>query len=368
MLCRFIALIATCALGICADLVAAPAGLSSEQKSAIESRPKVAAGLNQDYTLQASPSKVVNCTLFYMVVAPNLLADNWVFMAPWAPSLPSQKVEYVRSSPTSLVAYDESALRRKLLVFKMEAGKNTRTTAGVKVFYKAQLYSRSLKKSKNKQAAKVKLLTNDERSLFLRPGKYTRYTDPNFLFWARDKGYVRKSREGEIDFARRVFQDLVRNFKYAYTRKMDRSLMSVCKSGKSDCGGLSSLFVAVMRSEGIPARSLCGRWAKSSVKGQKIGNVPYFQTHVKAEFYAQGVGWVPVDLSSAILHDHSRQRLAYFGQDKGEFITMHLDPGFRVDTYHFGIQESEWLQNVVFWVRGSGKLDGHVSTGSWQVN
>lgn len=362
-------IIAICVLGASASLLAKPIELSAKEIAAIESLPKVGAGLNRSYAIQRKRAKQVDCTLFYMVVAPDLNADDWVFMAPWAPDLPSQKIRYVRSSPTALVAYEQSALRRKLLVFKMEAGKNTRNTAGVKVFYGAQLYSSQLLKLKEneQQTMQPKSLSKRDRQLFLRPGKYNHHTDPRFIDWVANKGYVRKSREGEIDFARRVFQGLAQNFKYVYTSQMDRKLMSICTAQQSDCGGLSSLFVSVMRSQGIPARSLVGRWATSSVKGEKVGDVPYFQTHVKAEFHAQGVGWVPVDLSSAVLYDRSKEKLAYFGRDPGDFITMHLDADLRVDTYHFGIKELGWLQDVVFWVRGSGTLDGRTGTGTWQV-
>jgi transglutaminase-like putative cysteine protease len=43
---------------------------------------------------------------------------------------------------------------------------------------------------------------------------------------------------------------------------------------------------------------------------------------VKAEFFAEGIGWVPVDISSAITqHDVS----ASFGRDNGDFIVMNFD-------------------------------------------
>ena len=41
-----------------------------------------------------------------------------------------------------------------------------------------------------------------------------------------------------------------------------------------------------------------------------LSGVEYFQWHVKAEFFARGVGWIPVDCSSAILHDKTPERLS----------------------------------------------------------
>jgi len=51
--------------------------------------------------------------------------------------------------------------------------------------------------------------------------------------------------------------------------------------GWSDCGGLATLYVSILRANGIPARCLTGRSIDP--------NTP----HVKMDFYAEGVGWVP---------------------------------------------------------------------------
>ncbi len=53
---------------------------------------------------------------------------------------------------------------------------------------------------------------------------------------------------------------------------------------------------------------------------------------MKAEFFTEGVGWVPADLSSAVLHDRSAERLRYFGDDPGGFVTLRLDTGLAFDT------------------------------------
>ncbi|BDS07832.1 transglutaminase [Oceaniferula spumae] len=347
------------------SIIAATQGIADPVKAPVGG----VSGLNEGYSIQRTPSKKVACTLFYMVVAPQLDAQEWVFVAPWAPDTPGQNVQYVRSSPAGKIACDHSIYERKLLTCRIIGGESTRTTAGVKVFYGAQLYARHL--SKNDELAAVKTtvenLTKSDRSLFLRADQYYGHRNTDFSAWVKEKGYLRRKGEGEIDFAGRVFQDMAQSFTYDYAVKMDRSLMSVCHDRKSDCGGLSFVFVSVMRSQGIPARSMFGRWATSAVKDQKVKGVDYYQSHVKAEFYAQGVGWVPVDISSAVLHDRSESKLAYFGQDKGDFITMHFDPGLEVDSYHFGKQKLDWLQNVVFWVSGSGSLNGRIGTGGWEV-
>ncbi|MGH8701711.1 MAG: transglutaminase-like domain-containing protein, partial [Burkholderiales bacterium] len=65
------------------------------------------------------------------------------------------------------------------------------------------------------------------------------------------------------------------------------------------CGDLNAMFVGLARSVGIPARDVYGvRVARSQFGYASLGvgteNITRAQ-HCRAEFYAQGHGWVPVD-------------------------------------------------------------------------
>jgi transglutaminase-like putative cysteine protease len=65
------------------------------------------------------------------------------------------------------------------------------------------------------------------------------------------------------------------------------------------CGDLNAMFVGLARAVGIPARDVYGLRVAPSVHGYRsLGvstpNVSRAQ-HCRAEFYAQGHGWVPVD-------------------------------------------------------------------------
>ena len=61
----------------------------------------------------------------------------------------------------------------------------------------------------------------------------------------------------------------------------DRSATAVCKAGWSDCGGLATVYVSILRANGIPGPVPFGRDL-----GRRRDSRP-------AEFYAEGVGWVP---------------------------------------------------------------------------
>ena len=65
------------------------------------------------------------------------------------------------------------------------------------------------------------------------------------------------------------------------------------------CGDLNAMFVGMARSVGIPARDIYGLRVAPSKEGYRslglgTANATRAQ-HCRAEFYAQGVGWVPVD-------------------------------------------------------------------------
>ncbi len=129
---------------------------------------------------------------------------------------------------------------------------------------------------------------------------------------------------------------------------------------------MAAVFVAACRANGVPARMLVGRWA-SSAKAPKKGVEYEGQWHVKAEFYARGIGWVPVDLSSAVVWDKSPEGLRYFSNDPGDFLTLHLDHDLVWDTVHWGKATATYLQGFDWRVSGEGKIDPFTTRETWVV-
>jgi transglutaminase-like putative cysteine protease len=64
------------------------------------------------------------------------------------------------------------------------------------------------------------------------------------------------------------------------------------------CADLNAVFVALCRASGVPARDVYGVRVVESPRGYKsmgrLGDITRAQ-HCRAEFYAQDIGWVPVD-------------------------------------------------------------------------
>jgi transglutaminase-like putative cysteine protease len=106
----------------------------------------------------------------------------------------------------------------------------------------------------------------------------------------------------DVEKARAIYDWMVENTeRNAKTRgcgvgDVKAMLESNNLSGK--CADLNALFVALARSVGVPARDVYGVRVADSNRGYKSlgksGDVTRAQ-HCRAEFYAQIIGWVPVD-------------------------------------------------------------------------
>jgi transglutaminase-like putative cysteine protease len=321
----------------------------------------------ESYSLEIKDVAHVVATLQFNVTYPNAQASEWIVFAPQAPALPGQTDVRTSLDPVGEPVLEKSDMGRSLLAARVLVRPNHDShSLTIRATYEATLRSRHLRKGvRSRQQSE---LLPDERALYLSERGYIDFKTPGFADWFKTQGFTRRSREGEIGFARRVFLALRSGMQYdASVPDRDFHASAVCKSGRADCGGLSALFASIMRANGIPARTLWGRWAYSAEPGKTWANRPYYQTHVKAEFFAHGVGWVPVDLASGILHDTTTQGLKFFGNDPGNFITFHVDPNLVIDTQLFGVKTVGNLQKVAWWLHTKGPLKNGKVTQDWQV-
>ncbi|WP_231970141.1 transglutaminase-like domain-containing protein [Polynucleobacter necessarius] len=78
----------------------------------------------------------------------------------------------------------------------------------------------------------------------------------------------------------------------------DVKLMLETNNLGGKCADINAVFVALARSVGLPARDVYGIRIANSARGYKSlgkgGDITKAQ-HCRAEFYAAGFGWVPVD-------------------------------------------------------------------------
>lgn len=341
--------------------------LPADEQAIVEKLPRIPAGLNGAYSIETKPSKSIVATYTYTVEAPALKATDWIVFFPEAPTLPSQKIVGARTTPTATPVRDLSPLNRPLL--RVDAKVPVAATAqGVRVMMRvdAELIARRLV-ARTAGAAEVANLSTADRRLALRPTLTLDYPNAKFAEWTTENQMLRSKDEGEIDYARRVYQQIVQNVDYKYLPSQLRQASFLCGESATDCGGMANLFVAALRSQGVPARTLAGRWAISAEPEKPGSAVIFYQEHVKAEFFAQGVGWVPADLSSAVLHDTSPEKLHFFGHDRGDFLTWHIDSDITYDTVRFGTKHAALLQLPAYWAAGTGSFDDLRGFQNWHV-
>jgi len=353
---------------LCASARAETDGLSADDERIVAALPAVPPGLNGGYDLEVKPAARISAVYTYTVNAPDLTAKEWELFLPRPQDFPGQKILRAGITPENSVVADLSPLGRPLMRRRVTADTPLlarEITLEAKI--QATLFSRRLVARSGGGGNQAPALADRERRLFLRCTPQFDHTSEAVRQWMVSNRLKRGVSEGEVDFARRVFQVIAKGFHYEYLGEQDRSAASVCVAGKSDCGGMAVLFVTALRVQGIPARALAGRWAQSAKPDDKIGPIKYYQEHVKAEFFAQGVGWVPADLSSAVLHDPSPAKLEFFGNDRGDFLTFHLDNDLIIDTLHFGVKGMPWLQDAAYWVTGTGSVTNAEIRQSWSV-
>ena len=173
---------------------------------------------------------------------------------------------------------------------------------------------------------------------------------------------TRAADESVLNFGHRVFSFIKHHYTYEYPTE-NHTAAQVCSAAKTDCGGLSSAFTGIMRANGIPARSRVGRWANSQKPGNTTGD--FGNWHVKAEFFAPKIGWVPVDGSSALGNANGDN--LFFGNDPGDFITFTNDSDLLLNSFVRGPQNVRDLQGIIYWWRGSGNDEGNHVDSMWTV-
>lgn len=234
-----------------------------------------------------------------------------------------------------------SGLSRSMLRLSIGSDKvSPKSGVTLKAEYTGTLYTSQLKSGSPPHMLPP---TSDSGS-YLGTSATMDYDDPGFSQWLDQKGLHRQQGERTMQFAHRVYTYLIANATSGGDTSSyeARRPSQVCKSMSSDCGGLSLLFVAVMRANGVGARTLFGRWAITQSDS-------YGQYHVIAEFYADNVGWVPVDVGRAVAN-HPEDPYAFFGNTDGQFLAFHVDTDLQPAA---GFQHA-WAQYLLLRWTGDG--------------
>ncbi len=102
-------------------------------------------------------------------------------------------------------------------------------------------------------------------------------------------------------------------------------VLYACDAKKGNCTDFHSLFIAMARSQGIPARFEIGFPLPPDKRSSEIAGY-----HCWSDFYIDGKGWIPVDISEAWKHPEKRDY--FFGShdvNRVQFSIgrdLHLNP------------------------------------------
>ena len=139
--------------------------------------------------------------------------------------------------------------------------------------------------------------------------------------------------------ARKFYDYVIDTAKYKLLGEGLLGAKYLVNNGVGECGDYASLFIALARAKGIPARPVVGYWAISGVN----------QTHVWAEFYVQDLGWIPVDPTIG----QDRMRDYYFGNMDNQRVI--LNKGFNIKLTPIAPDNyvAPFLQIPLWWYWGS---------------
>ena len=319
---------------------------------------------NKQFHIVSVPAQRVEAVLSDTYTISNLQAHQWLIYAPDAPDTDDQTAAFsiltVGNSQCHTTIWSQlSSDSRKLLTARLLSGgsfpadPDTAADAqlSANVTYTALLFQRKLVPGPS--SSPMPLLTAKERDSDTRPSQTIDYDSPAFQSWLSSSRLRRAPGERDLDFALRVFRFIRAAYRYNYDLAQDRRASSICRCAATDCGGLSQLFVAALRANGIPAVALCGRIARSAEaraqdqdQSTSLGNV-----HVKSQFYAAGIGWVPVEMSGAVYDKLAPERV-YFGRSSGDFLTLSVGNDQPLSLGDGRFVNQRGLQGIRLWVWG----------------
>jgi transglutaminase-like putative cysteine protease len=331
----------------------------------------VTAAMAQDFPyhfthVQKLPGRTVSASLSYSVQTPQAEAKEWIIYANVPPNLPGQQeraavLSAEGTAQTSLVTNEKSRAARQILGLRVPV-RDGELKSGVKAqcSYSLVLFPRRL--VPGRAASVDPSPTSAERSLYTSATGVMDFQSAAFQDWLTQQNLRRGISESDISLAWRAFNAIRKCYSYRYLSGQDRRLSALSPLRETDCGGLSLMFVGTLRANGIPARVLFGRWAHSGSIVAGLDN----SVHVRSEFYAKGVGWIPVEMSGATSSKLADPML-FFGSYNADFVTLHVDTDLVFDSIWFGDKQIEYMQQPVFWATGTGTTSGCEVVSTWRV-
>lgn len=137
---------------------------------------------------------------------------------------------------------------------------------------------------------------------------------------------VTQGKAEPIDKARAIYDYVFSTMKYDKTGTGwgRGDVLYACDAKKGNCTDFHSLFIAMARSQGIPARFEIGFPLPDDKHSAEIAGY-----HCWSDFYVDGKGWIPVDISEAWKHPDKRNY--FFGSHDVNRIQFSMGRDLRLN-------------------------------------
>jgi transglutaminase-like putative cysteine protease len=319
------------------------------------------------YKLEVTDVQKVNATITYEIKTKEFTPKKWMIFLHEPPETPSQGGITTKAEPAGQIVTEKSPLARKARYIEIIPD-NPAPKASVKLRLdiEATLRSRKLVQlAPNEKPPVVGPLTEVERKYYLAPSIQVDFDAKAFRDWLDTKKLYLGKDESPLDFAERILEVIRADVTYYTDPYEDKPASVVCKSNKTDCVGMSVMFVGAMRASGIPARVIVGRTVSpkpTSGTALTASDNP----HVKAEMYLPDIGWIPVDPSYA--NGNKRRSVKdYVGNDLGDLLILHVDCDLKTP-FPDRVRNARFLQlDAFYYVVGEGKLDSYFGPSGWEL-
>ncbi len=149
---------------------------------------------------------------------------------------------------------------------------------------------------------KANVVKEGELSRWLKPDRLVPI-DGQIRTWAQEVVDAAHA-QTDLEMARAIYNHVVSSVKYDKTGKGwgRGDIYYACDARRGNCTDFHAIFIGYARAMGIPARFAIGFPLPADRGAGKIGGY-----HCWAEFYAKGIGWVPVDASEAAKNPAKRE-------------------------------------------------------------
>jgi transglutaminase-like putative cysteine protease len=164
---------------------------------------------------------------------------------------------------------------------------------------------------------------------------------------------VAQDKPGPLDKARAIYEYVFTTMRYEKTGTGwgRGDVLYACDAKKGNCTDFHSLFIAMARSQGIPARFEIGFPLPAEKHSGEIAGY-----HCWSDFYVDGKGWIPVDISEAWKHPDKRDY--FFGSHDANRVQFSMGRDLRLKPP----QDSNPLNYFVYpYVEADGKEYPNVS-------